>query len=89
MPTAEVKRFLTLTAGLVLVLVSTFVAVADEGGEPGIDGLAFMAGCWQGDLGGGTTIRERRDLWDMPIVFLLLVGIVGSEWGYRKLRGLA
>jgi uncharacterized membrane protein len=38
---------------------------------------------------GGTTIRERRDLWDMPIVFLLLVGLVGSEWGYRKLRGLA
>ena len=38
---------------------------------------------------GGTTIRERRDLWDMPMVFLLLVGIVGSEWGYRKLRGLA
>jgi hypothetical protein len=38
---------------------------------------------------GGTTVRERRDLWDMPIVFLLLVGIVGSEWGYRKLRGLA
>jgi len=28
-------------------------------------------------------------LWDMPIVFLLLVGIVGSEWGYRKIRGLA
>ena len=38
---------------------------------------------------GGTTIRERRDLWDMPIVFVLLVGIVGSEWGYRKIRGLA
>lgn len=38
---------------------------------------------------GGTTIRERRDLWDMPIVFLLLVGMVASEWGYRKLRGLA
>jgi hypothetical protein len=38
---------------------------------------------------GGTTIRERRDLWDMPAIFLLMVGLVGSEWGYRKLRGLA
>ena len=38
---------------------------------------------------GGTTVQERRDLWDMPILFLLLVGLVGSEWGYRKLRGLA
>ncbi len=23
-----------------------------------LDGLAFMAGCWEGDLGDGTTIRE-------------------------------
>jgi hypothetical protein len=38
---------------------------------------------------GGTTVQERRDLWDMPILFLLLVGLIGSEWGYRKLRGLA
>ena len=38
---------------------------------------------------GGMTVREYRDLWDMPFIFLMLVGIVGSEWGYRKLRGLA
>jgi hypothetical protein len=38
---------------------------------------------------GGTTVRERRDLWDMPALFLLLIGLVASEWGYRKLRGLA
>ena len=37
---------------------------------------------------GGTTVRERRDLWDMPIFFLLLIGLIGSEWGYRKVRGL-
>lgn len=38
---------------------------------------------------GGATVTEQKDLWDMPLVFLLLVGLVGSEWGYRKLRGLA
>ena len=38
---------------------------------------------------GGTTVREHRDLWDMPFLFLLLVGLLSSEWGYRKLRGLA
>ncbi len=38
---------------------------------------------------GGTTVRERKDLWDMPAVFVLLVGLVGVEWGYRRLRGLA
>jgi uncharacterized membrane protein len=38
---------------------------------------------------GGTTIRERRDLWDMPAVFLLILGLVSAEWSYRKYRGLA
>jgi len=38
---------------------------------------------------GGTTIRERRELWDMPFIFLILVGLVSSEWGYRKWKGLA
>jgi len=37
----------------------------------------------------GNTVVDRKDLWDMPFVFLLLVGLVTSEWGYRKLRGLA
>jgi hypothetical protein len=38
---------------------------------------------------GGTTVRERRDLWDMPILFLLMVGLASAEWTYRKYRGLA
>jgi hypothetical protein len=37
----------------------------------------------------GVTVRESRDLWDMPIVFFLLVGLLGAEWGYRRWRGLA
>jgi uncharacterized membrane protein len=37
----------------------------------------------------GNTVVDRKDLWDMPIVFLLLIGLVTSEWGYRKVRGLA
>jgi hypothetical protein len=38
---------------------------------------------------GGTTVRESKDLWDMPVLFFLLVVLVGVEWGYRRLRGLA
>jgi len=38
---------------------------------------------------GGATVRERRDLWDMPALFLLMVGLVSAEWSYRKYRGLA
>jgi hypothetical protein len=38
---------------------------------------------------GGTSIREERDLWDMPALFLLLVALVATEWGYRRARGLA
>lgn len=33
--------------------------------------------------------RVRRDLWDMPINFLLLIGLVGAEWFLRKRQGLA
>lgn len=38
--------------------------------------------------GQGVTEMERYDLWDMPIVFLLLVGLIAGEWGYRRKRGL-
>jgi hypothetical protein len=38
---------------------------------------------------GGTTVLEVKDLWDMPILFLSLVILIGTEWTYRKLRGLA
>ena len=37
----------------------------------------------------GITVREARDLWDMPAVFLLFVGLLGSEWALRRWRGLA
>lgn len=39
--------------------------------------------------GRGVTVVEERDLWDMPIILLLLLGLLGAEWGYRRLRGLA
>jgi len=37
----------------------------------------------------GVTVTERRELWDMPIVFLLLGSLVAGEWAYRRARGLA
>ena len=37
----------------------------------------------------GAAVVEEKDLWDMPIIFLLVVGLVGAEWGYRRKRGLA
>jgi uncharacterized membrane protein len=38
--------------------------------------------------GGGVTLTEERDLWDMPILFFLLVGLLGGEWVFRRRRGL-
>jgi hypothetical protein len=41
-------------------------------------------------LGGrGVTVVREMDLWDMPAIFLLLVMLLGAEWGYRRLRRLA
>jgi uncharacterized membrane protein len=37
----------------------------------------------------GVTVRETRDLWDMPAVFLALLLLLGTEWAYRRARGLA
>jgi hypothetical protein len=36
----------------------------------------------------GITTRETRDLWDMPIVFLLALGIRASEWLLRRKWGV-
>ncbi|MEM7351829.1 MAG: hypothetical protein AAF657_13610 [Acidobacteriota bacterium] len=37
----------------------------------------------------GKTVVESYDLWDMPIVFLLLLGWLASEWLLRRRWGLA
>jgi hypothetical protein len=37
----------------------------------------------------GAVAVQQLDLWDMPLFFVLLVGLVGTEWVYRKFRGLA
>jgi uncharacterized membrane protein len=40
-------------------------------------------------VGGGVTVVEEHDLWDMPILLLLLAGLVLGEWSFRRYRGLA
>ena len=39
--------------------------------------------------GRGVTTVEEHELWHMPIVLLLLVGLLCAEWGYRRVVGLA
>jgi hypothetical protein len=34
-------------------------------------------------------VVEERDLWDMPALLLLMLGLMGTEWAYRRVRGLA
>jgi uncharacterized membrane protein len=38
---------------------------------------------------GAGAIRETKDLWDMPINFLLVIGLAAGEWFIRKRKGLA
>ena len=40
-------------------------------------------------VGGGVTVVEELDLWDMPGLLLVLILLVLGEWGYRRVRGLA
>jgi uncharacterized membrane protein len=37
----------------------------------------------------GASLVEEKELWDMPILFLLLAGAVSAEWVFRKRNGLA
>jgi uncharacterized membrane protein len=39
--------------------------------------------------GRGVTTIEERDLWDMPALLILLLGLVLGEWTYRRARRLA
>jgi hypothetical protein len=39
--------------------------------------------------GRGVTSIEEHELWHMPIVLMLLVGLLCAEWGYRRVVGLA
>jgi len=38
--------------------------------------------------GRGVTAVEQRELWNMPIILMALMGLVCAEWGYRRLVGL-
>ena len=40
-------------------------------------------------VGGGVTVVEELDLWDVPGLLVLFVLLVLGEWGYRRVRGLA
>jgi hypothetical protein len=37
----------------------------------------------------GATVVEQRDLWDMPVLLVLLLGFLSVEWTWRRRRGLA
>ncbi|MDQ3348027.1 MAG: glutamine amidotransferase [Acidobacteriota bacterium] len=39
--------------------------------------------------GRGVTTVEERELWHMPIVLFLFLGLLGAEWSYRRVVGLA
>jgi uncharacterized membrane protein len=39
--------------------------------------------------GRGVTTVEERDLWHLPIILLLIIGLLSAEWGYRRAVGLA
>jgi len=36
----------------------------------------------------GVTMRETRDLWDLPLVFLVLLALRFSEWWLRRKWGI-
>ncbi len=37
----------------------------------------------------GVTVITEMELWDMPIILVMLVGLLSAEWVYRRRRGMA
>jgi uncharacterized membrane protein len=38
---------------------------------------------------GENSMKVAKEMWDMPILFLLMIGLMSTEWFMRKRRGLA
>ena len=38
---------------------------------------------------GESSIVQQREIWDVPLLFLLLLATISTEWFWRKKRGLA
>ncbi|MEP7383483.1 MAG: glutamine amidotransferase [Gemmatimonadota bacterium] len=37
----------------------------------------------------GATVVEKKDLWDMPVLLVLLLATLGAEWALRRREGVA
>jgi hypothetical protein len=36
----------------------------------------------------GISVRDTKELWDMPVVFLLLLGLISADWLLRRKWGV-
>ena len=46
-----------------------------------VDAITYSGRC--------ITVVEDKELWDMPIILFLLLGLMGTEWAVRRGKGLA
>jgi len=68
----------------------TLRRIADETGGRYYDASAVDGLAEDVRYGGrGVTTSEERDLWGLPVVLLVLLGLAFAEWGYRRSAGLA
>jgi len=63
------------------------IATSTNGGFYLPDEADDLAGALEAHQRGANTL-VRYELWDMPVIFLLLMLFLCTEWGYRRWRGL-
>ena len=63
--------------------------IADETGGSSTRRPPHRAAGGLNYAGRGVTSVEERDLWDMPVVLLLIGGLMAGEWAYRRAVGFA
>ena len=68
---------------------STLQRIADETGGRFYNAASIASVADDiGMLGRGETVREQKDLWDMPAIFIALLVLACAEWLWRRRKGL-
>ena len=66
-------------------------AAACTASEPGVTLEAQQSDAlvvWRADREAGITIRQAKELWNMPAIFLLILLLPASVWILRRKWGL-
>jgi len=77
------------TRWLVMAMAPALLGAASTSVAPPLDSLAFMAGCWRGEMGDGTTIEETWTTADADVMLATTRYLQGERvvgWEFSRIH---